>query len=78
LLEKLDERASGRTQHTERVEVIWKKSCFCVDLPADGEETQIILERVRKAEFRLTKQFDVLATIQGEGPNHIADLSWKT
>ena len=77
-LEKLDEIASTRAKHTEGLELIGKKSCLCVDLPADEEETHIILERVWKAKFRVTKQLNVLATVQGEGPNHVADFGWKT
>ena len=77
-LEKLDEIASTRAKHTEDLELIGKKSCLCLDLPADEEETQIILERVWKAKFRVTKQLDVLATVQGEGPNHVANFSWET
>jgi hypothetical protein len=77
-LEKLNERASTRAKHTEGLEFIGKKSCLCVDLPADEEETQIILERVWKAKVRVTKQLDVVATVEGEGPNHVADFSWKT
>ena len=49
-----------------------------MDLPADEEETQKILERVWKAKFRVAKQFDVLAIVQGKGPNHVADFSWET
>ena len=49
-----------------------------MDLPANEEETQIILERMWKAKFRVTKQLDVLATVQGEGPNHVANFSWET
>jgi hypothetical protein len=77
-LEKLDEIASTRAKHTEGLELIGKKSCLCVDLPANEEETQMILERVWIAKFRVTKQLNVLATVQGEGPNHVADFSWKT
>jgi hypothetical protein len=78
LLEKPDEIASTRAKHTEGLELIGKKSCLCVDLPADEEETQKILERVWKAKFRVAKQFDVLAIVQGKGPNHVADFSWET
>jgi hypothetical protein len=77
-LEKLDEIASTRAKHTEDLELIGKKSCLCVDLSANEEKTEIVLERVWKAKFRVTKQFNVLATVQCEGPNHVADLCWKT
>lgn len=49
-----------------------------MNLPASEEETQIILEHVWKAKLRVTKQLDVLATVQGEGPNHVTDFSWET
>ncbi|CAN9323471.1 unnamed protein product [Alternaria alternata] len=70
--------ATAAAKHTEGLELIGKKSCLCVDLPANEEETQMILERVWIAKFRVTKQLNVLATVQGEGPNHVADFSWKT